>query len=368
MLLDPDTIFIAHNYTDDGVSALSKALARKLASDGMTVVFISHRPFFSVPFEENIGSGRLIVTSWGDDGRPTGFRHFVHFARLFFKYRPKTVLANFGAVNMSVVGSKIFSIGLARTFAYYRTLSSQIAEDGGASWLKVIRKKLVYHLFCTRIVTHATIVESDFVSSYGTARVDVVPSAVPDRFETSDEAQKGDESVIKIGFLGRLSPSKGLRELVSAVRLLQYRRPNTKIRIHLAGGGVLEEELKDTGLDLITMLGPLQYDRVDGFFRDLDFSIIPSKSDAFPLVVLESMMNGTPPLLSVNTGVAEYISEGHNGFLFNPEPESIAECLMKAEDSIDSLGEMRKAARETYLREFTVDRYIRDMRRVLFEE
>jgi len=368
MLLNPNTILIAHNYTDDGVSALSKALARELAFDGMTVVFISHRPFFSVPFEENIGSGRLVVTSWGDASRPTGVRHFVHFARLFFKYRPKTVLANFGAVNMSVVGSKIFSIGLARTFAYYRTLSSQIAEDSKISWFKEIRKTIVYRLFCTRIVTHARFVESDFVKSYGTARVEVVPSAVPDRVEASNGAREGNDSIIKVGFLGRLSPSKGLRELVSAVRLLQSRRPNTKIRIHLAGGGVLEEELKDSDLDLITMLGPLQYDRVDGFFRDLDFSIIPSKSDAFPLVALESMMNGTPPLLSVNTGVAEYISEGHNGFLFNPEPESIAECLIKAEDSIDSLQEMRKAARETYLREFTVERYIRDMSRVLFEE
>jgi len=368
MLLDPDTIFIAHNYTDDGVSALSKALARKLAFDGMTVVFISHRPFFSVPVEESIGSGRLIVTSWGEGGRPTGFRHFVHFAKLFLKYRPKTILANFGAVNVSVVCSKILSIGLARTFAYYRTLSSQILEDDKVSRLNILRKRAVYRFFCRGIVTHGTLAARDFTKTYGDAEIRMVASALPDRVGEWDGIKKRDQAVIKIGYLGRLSPSKGLRELVSAVKILKSHRPDTKIRVYIAGGGVLEEELRTSGSDLITVLGPLKYENVDGFFREMDFSIVPSHSDAFALVVPEAMMNFTPPLVSRMVGASEFLNDGIDSFHFDPNLESIAECLMKAEDSIDSLEEMRKAARETYLREFTVDRYIRHMRRVLFEE
>ena len=368
MSLSSKTIFIAHNYMDDGISVLSKELARSLAFDGMTVVFISHRPIFSVPVEETIGSGQLIVTSWGDEGRPTKFLHFIRFGKLFLKYRPMLILSHFGAVNVSVISSKLLSFGVCRTFAYYHTISAAIFRDEGASWFKILRKKIFYKLFCNRVVTQTKLAAKDFCRVYGGANIKIVPSALPDRVGEWDGVKNRDQTVIKIGYLGRLSPSKGLRELVSAVKNLKSKRPNTKIRVYIAGGGVLEEEFRTSGSDLIAVLGPLKYEKVDGFFREMDFSIVPSHSDAFALVVPEAMMNFTPPLVSRMVGASEFLNDGIDSFHFDPNPESIAECLMKAEDSIDSLEEMRKATRETYLREFTVDRYIRDMRRVLFEE
>jgi glycosyltransferase involved in cell wall biosynthesis len=309
----------------------------------------------------------LILTSWGDEARPTKIRHALRFAKLLIQFRPQVVLSVFGAVNISSIVSKLVSFGTIKTIAYYQTLVTQIQEDEGTPFFKWLRKSLVYKIFCSKIVTHTRLSSADFRGTYGDHHIEIVPSALPDRVGEWDGVKNRDQAVIKIGYLGRLSPSKGLRELVSAVKILKSHRPDTKIRVYIAGGGVLEGELRNSGSDLITVLGPLKYEKVDGFFREMDFSIVPSHSDAFALVVPEAMMNFTPPLVSRMVGASEFLNDGIDSFHFDPNPESIAECLMEAEDSIDCLQEMRKAARETYLQEFTVDRYIRDMRRVLFE-
>jgi len=215
------------------------------------------------------------------------------------------------------------------------------------------------------VITHAELAANDFRKTYGEVSLSVIPSAIPDRYSDIETRKIVKDELIRVGFLGRLESSKGVRELVCAMKNVVETRPETRLRLYIAGSGPLAKELTGIIPSHVEFLGPLEYSQIDGYFRQMDYSIVPSKFDAFALVVAESMMNGTPTLVSTGVGAAEYLVDGEECLKFEPTVSSIQETLMKAEDEISNIYVMRRNARGAYLRKFTVDRWIDDCKRIL---
>ena len=123
-------------------------------------------------------------------------------------------------------------------------------------------------------------------------------------------------------FVGSLVARKGLRELVSAA--LAAQPPDSGWALHLVGGGPLEEELRQTvraagkedhfrfhGLrpeaDVVELLGV-----ADGF-------ILPTKQEAWGLVINEAMACGVPVVASPQAGATrDLIQHGVTGYVVEP--------------------------------------------------
>lgn len=123
-------------------------------------------------------------------------------------------------------------------------------------------------------------------------------------------------------FVGSLVERKGLRELMAAA--LAAEPPNADWALHLAGGGPLKEELEATvaaagrganfrfhGLlpegDVAELLG-----LVDGF-------LLPTKREAWGLVINEAMACGVPVVASPLAGATrDLIENGVTGFVVEP--------------------------------------------------
>jgi glycosyltransferase involved in cell wall biosynthesis len=59
--------------------------------------------------------------------------------------------------------------------------------------------------------------------------------------------------------------------------------------------------------------------------------VSPSVVDGTPNVMLEAMASGTFPIMSRLDSIGEWIDEGQNGLLFNPEdPQELADCICRA--------------------------------------
>jgi glycosyltransferase involved in cell wall biosynthesis len=126
---------------------------------------------------------------------------------------------------------------------------------------------------------------------------------------------------LRVGYVGRMHPVKGLRLLVSALRMLP---PAMPIELHLYGavrGGEEQQYLTGAralagGDRRIMFHGDLTESNRWHAFRSFDILAVPSLGlEAGPLVVLEAFAAGLPVLGSNAGGIAELVTDGVSGRL-----------------------------------------------------
>jgi glycosyltransferase involved in cell wall biosynthesis len=120
---------------------------------------------------------------------------------------------------------------------------------------------------------------------------------------------------LRIGFLGRLEPAKGVEQLLIAVEELS--RGNWEL--HVAGSGAREVEC---GLRARFVDPRIRFhgfvDR-DEFLKKIDVLVVPSLShETFGLVAIEAFAAGVPVIASRRGGLAEVVTDGVTGALFEP--------------------------------------------------
>ena len=114
-------------------------------------------------------------------------------------------------------------------------------------------------------------------------------------------------------YVGRLSPEKGVADLLDVASRLPY-------RIKVAGGGPLEAQLRDrySSCGNIEFLGMLDASGVVKVLTGAKLSVIPSQwYENNPLSVVESLCAGTPVAGSQMGGIPELI-DSENGVVFQP--------------------------------------------------
>lgn len=127
---------------------------------------------------------------------------------------------------------------------------------------------------------------------------------------------------LKVGFLGRWDPIKGIGVLVNAVLQLPA-CVDVEVYIHAvepndpAMLAYMAEVSSAAAADRrIRMLPPLAVAAVPGFLRSIDVLAVPSQwYETGPLVVLESFAVGTPVIGSDLGGIRELVQHGRNGWL-----------------------------------------------------
>lgn len=132
-----------------------------------------------------------------------------------------------------------------------------------------------------------------------------------------------------IGVCARLVALKGIDVFIEALAELKKR----KIPFHakIAGDGKDKEQyiqlIKQKALqDHITLLGWVE-DR-HSFYESIDIFCLPSREEAFGLVVLESMVHSLPMVLSKLSGPLEIIGDSESALFAEPNnPISMADAL-----------------------------------------
>ncbi|MBC3193498.1 glycosyltransferase [Pseudonocardia sp. C8] len=158
-----------------------------------------------------------------------------------------------------------------------------------------------------------------------------------------------------VGFVGRITPDKGVPELVDAMRLLRVR--GVTARLLLAGPaedpGTAERVRRardDEGLPILLLGG-----RADPLpiYRVLDVHCLPTWREGFPNVCLEAAGCGLPTVTTDATGAVDSVVPGRTGLVV-PVGDACAlaaalERLLTAPVERSRLG---RAARERAVAEF----------------
>jgi len=342
--------FIGTTLADNPVSHHFTALAAELVRRGHRVVLLA--PHRRVELENP--TGNPAIYTWPSD-RPTRLVDARFLNALIRQYRPDCLIANFVAVNvMTLVGRWA---GVPQRVAWYHTLSTQIAMDGQApawrQWLLHRRKSLVYAA-CTHVVPVSQAAGQDFSQTYPGAanKVRVWLNSIGDPGRT--EAPAADAA--RVVCVGRLNASKGQDVLLRAVARLQKKYP--ALRVEFIGDGpalaaftALAGELGVSGC--CEFVGRVGHVEVLRRMAGATVTVVPSRSEAFALVTIESLAVGTPVVASRTGGLPEIVRDGVDGFLVPPDdPPTLAEKLdgLLADAALQS--QMRAAARAGFLDRF----------------
>lgn len=145
------------------------------------------------------------------------------------------------------------------------------------------------------------------------------------------------QSDVLYGIAGRFVEEKGFDILFDALPSLLKVIPNA--HIVFAGQTVLPYEnfynlhykkIKKFKKS-ITFLGLLSPDQMQQFYEAIDYIVLPSRSDCFPLVQVEAMLAAVPSLVSDIPGARVPVKESGFGLLYPREnPSKLAEAMIQA--------------------------------------
>lgn len=161
------------------------------------------------------------------------------------------------------------------------------------------------------------------------------------------EAPQIDVSVKRPIFLsvGQIIPRKGLKNLISACKILQQ-QGYENYTLAIVGDGEQQPELaalvKEAGLEKqVLWMGKIPYRCLGAYFQLADVFILPTYDDIWGMVVPEAMAFGKAVICSTGAGAAEMVAEDVNGFVYAPDDvERLAGYMQQFLDNPDLIKSM----------------------------
>lgn len=343
---------------------MSYHLANKLAKEGQDVVFISKVPYYEQPQEVLVNGHKIILTSWPSKVKNSSLKDIIWFIKLFRKFSPHTVLGHYNGGLVSIILSKILSFGKVLTIDHHHTCSEGFILDKGKldTKLKIffLRRRLYYQLFCDYVICPSEYALDDLRNFFKYKNGKTIPHALSDRFVPQTKLVRDFEGEIKLCYLGRLDKGKNVALLLNSIKTHHQNYPESKITVHIAGFSLEPDQatLNEIEVPYIRFSGRLKYENIDEFFQSHDCCIIPSKSDSFNLVAIESLMNDTPIIITTKCGVTDFLEDSVDCFMVKPDEDSLREILEKIEKDPESLK--RLDSRKAFLSKFEMEIYLQN--------
>ncbi len=162
---------------------------------------------------------------------------------------------------------------------------------------------------------------------------DTIKEVIPVKFDS----KRKDEKKLRILFVGRLIPVKGLDVLIDAIyQLLQY---TEEFQVYIVGEGDeqknISSQIKNLSLDQYIFLeGKKEGLELLEYYSSCDLFVLPSRYEPFGAVVNEALISGLPVICTNNVGAKHMISEGVNG------------SIVKADDAMELYKAINKWLRK----------------------
>jgi glycosyltransferase involved in cell wall biosynthesis len=176
------------------------------------------------------------------------------------------------------------------------------------------------------------------------------------------------DDVKAIGVVAALRPEKAHDTFLQAAALVAGSVKNAHFL--LVGDGPERDQLvqltkKLRLTDRVHFLG--RRDDVANILPLLDLTVLPSRAEAFPLAILESMAAGVPVVATDVGSVHDIVTEGETGILVQPENvEELARAMTTLLTQAELAHRMAEVARERVQR-YDVRRMVRNVED-LFED
>ncbi len=260
-------------------------------------------------------------------------------------------------------------VGLRRGVPVVMTMHTKILD----AYRHDIKSDLLARLFlrtqvakikrCDALVTVANCMVPE-IKSYRCAHADelivIRNGAVFEKHPADEEERASARRELGIGeeenvllFVGRLIHYKQVMFVLRSLKIAKDRGFRFKYLVVGDGDDApdMRKEAQRLGLTEEAMfIGQLSdRDKLQHYYSAADLFITASKFDTDPIVVLEAASKGVASLVAADTGCAERVTDGVNGFTAPFDEEAYAVRIMEAFSDKEKLREAGKCAADTVL-------------------
>jgi glycosyltransferase involved in cell wall biosynthesis len=196
---------------------------------------------------------------------------------------------------------------------------------------------------------------------FARARIELIPNGVEVPLVLNREPPGAQ---LRLGFVGRLDPKKGIENLLAACRILKERKA-LDFSLSIAGSGSSEYEAKLRGeidrLELgneVAMLGDIRGEEKQRMFERTDVVVVPSFTENFAIVVAEALAHGAAVIASTGTPWKEVERVGCGLWVSN-DPANLADAISKINSM--PLAEMGDRGRRWMAADFSWEKCASEM-------
>lgn len=263
---------------------------------------------------------------------------------------------------------------LCRIFNKPLVWSPRGAIQDAHEWEGSRRRKLkrVWEQICNTLIHRGKVITHTTAERERVATQERLPRATaviaPNGVDVPDVLPERDwflNGRLRLMYLGRLSPKKGIENLLHAIDRIED--PTVSLTIYGAGDIAYSARLKKLA-GRLGLLGTSVFfaGNVDGeakstAFHTADVCVVPSHTENFCMVVAEALAHGVPVIASRGTPWAE-IEEKRCGLWVDNNPESLAQAITRIRYM--ELPEMGQRGRDWMIAEYDWDAIAKSMQNV----
>jgi glycosyltransferase involved in cell wall biosynthesis len=168
-------------------------------------------------------------------------------------------------------------------------------------------------------------------------------------------------------FVGRVSPEKGVHILLQAFKQIVNDIPKD-FKLVIAGpltstfnsaeisgyAKAVMSYTKEKLSERVVFTGEIDKNSLRILYSNAYCFVLPSLAEAFPMVLLEAMASGTPPICSTAGGMPDIVIDGVNGLLFRKgDWRDLANKLLLLVQSKNTRNKLAQNAREFVERNYS---------------
>lgn len=176
-----------------------------------------------------------------------------------------------------------------------------------------------------------------------------------------------DDDTLIVGCISRLIPSKGIKDLIEAAKILDK---DINIYYFIIGDGPLRGYLENltNGLNLKNVIFLGYRNDIQNILQNIDIFVLPSYIEGFGISIIEAMYAGKPVIATNVGGIPEIIKNNINGILINPgSPNDMANAIRALAIDSSTRERLSAAGRDLVTNKFTCEKMINDISNV-YEE
>jgi len=172
------------------------------------------------------------------------------------------------------------------------------------------------------------------------------------------------DTPLRLIYIGRLAPGKGLLESLEALRIARSR--GVAARLVLVGGGAEEARLRqyvrEAGLTRdVTFVGPAYGDAKARLLSQADALLLPSYSEGLPYSLLEAMAAGVVPVVTPVGAIPDVVTDGEHGLIVPPrDAEAIARAIEQLSKDRAAVARMSATCRKHVASAYSIERVAKD--------
>ncbi|WP_228054790.1 glycosyltransferase family 4 protein [Gloeocapsopsis crepidinum] len=177
-----------------------------------------------------------------------------------------------------------------------------------------------------------------------------IPNGVPDIVPPQPPQPKHE---IVVGSVGRLDAMKAHDVLLRALAKVE------KVQVVILGEGgqrqVLEQLAQKLGIsDRLSMPGWVDNPR--SYLANFDMFVLPSRSEGFPLAIVEAMLAARPVIATRVGSVSEAVIDGETGILIDQDDvDELASAIYRLRDDPELRWRFGQSGREVAVKNFSAE-------------